>query len=259
MEENKVGRPSRFGRVCVFCGSSPGKRNCYQDAAVELGKELVARKVGLVYGGGSVGLMGLVSEAVHQGGGHVIGIIPRTLMCKEITGETIGEVRPVASMHQRKAEMARYSDAFIALPGGYGTLEELLEVITWAQLGIHSKPVGLLNVDGYYDKLLAFIDKAVDDGFIQPIQRRLVVSASNAGDLVQKLEVMAALLLTYLPCWPPSLLLYALNSTPNTDWSCRNTSRCRTTWLRGFAGRWSRLHCIPGTVSMNPVRDLSET
>ncbi|URE17355.1 Cytokinin riboside 5'-monophosphate phosphoribohydrolase [Musa troglodytarum] len=188
MEENKVGRPSRFGRVCVFCGSSPGKRNCYQDAAVELGKELVARKVGLVYGGGSVGLMGLVSEAVHQGGGHVIGIIPRTLMCKEITGETIGEVRPVASMHQRKAEMARYSDAFIALPGGYGTLEELLEVITWAQLGIHSKPVGLLNVDGYYDKLLAFIDKAVDDGFIQPIQRRLVVSASNAGDLVQKLE-----------------------------------------------------------------------
>ncbi|CAL9153128.1 unnamed protein product [Musa hybrid cultivar] len=191
MEQNRAGR-SRFVRVCVFCGSSAGKRDCYQDAAVALGRELVARNVDLVYGGGSVGLMGLVSEAVHRGGGHVIGIIPRTLMRKEITGETIGEIRPVGSMHQRKAEMARYSDAFIALPGGYGTLEELLEVITWAQLGIHKKPVGLLNVDGYYDFLLAFIDKAVNDGFIQPLQRHLVVSASNARDLVQKLEVMAA-------------------------------------------------------------------
>ncbi|CAL9074798.1 unnamed protein product [Musa acuminata var. zebrina] len=207
MEQNRAGR-SRFVRVCVFCGSSAGKRDCYQDAAVALGRELVARNIDLVYGGGSVGLMGLVSEAVHRGGGHVIGIIPRTLMCKEITGETIGEIRPVGSMHQRKAEMARYSDAFIALlslcfslalrllffctTGGYGTLEELLEVITWAQLGIHKKPVGLLNVDGYYDFLLAFIDKAVNDGFIQPLQRHLVVSASNARDLVQKLEVMAA-------------------------------------------------------------------
>ncbi|XP_065015299.1 cytokinin riboside 5'-monophosphate phosphoribohydrolase LOG1-like isoform X1 [Musa acuminata AAA Group] len=188
MEAVKVGN-SRFKRMCVFCGSSTGKRHCYQDAAVELGKELVARKVDLVYGGGSVGLMGLVSEAVHSGGGHVIGIIPRTLMSKEvITGETFGEVKPVASMHQRKAEMARHSDAFIALPGGYGTLEELLEVITWAQLGIHNKPVGLLNVDGYYNSLLAFIDKAVEDGFIQPYQRHIFVSAPNAKDLVQKLE-----------------------------------------------------------------------
>ncbi|KAJ0966904.1 hypothetical protein J5N97_023821 [Dioscorea zingiberensis] len=179
---------SRFKRVCVFCGSSSGKRNCYKDAATELGKELVSRKVDLVYGGGSVGLMGLVSEAVHQGGGHVLGIIPRTLMHKEITGETVGEVKAVGSMHQRKAEMARNSDAFIALPGGYGTLEELLEVITWAQLGIHNKPVGLLNVEGYYNSLLAFIDKAVDDGFIQPFQRQIIVSAPNAKDLVQKLE-----------------------------------------------------------------------
>lgn len=190
MEEAKVvaARSSRFKRVCVFCGSSTGKRNCYQDAAVELGKELVARKVDLVYGGGSIGLMGLVSGAVHSGGGHVIGIIPTTLMRKEITGETVGEVKAVANMHQRKAEMARHSDAFIALPGGYGTLEELLEVITWAQLGIHSKPVGLLNVDGYYNSLLAFIDKAVDDGFIKPFQRNIIVSAPNAKDLVQKLE-----------------------------------------------------------------------
>ena len=136
-----------------------------------------------------MGLMGLVSREVHNGGGHVIGIIPKTLMRKEITGETVGEVRPVADMHQRKAEMARHSDCFIALPGGYGTLEELLEVITWAQLGIHDKPVGLLNVHGYYNSLLSFIDKAVDDGFIMPSQRSIIVSAPNAKELVQKLEV----------------------------------------------------------------------
>ncbi|XP_031393970.1 cytokinin riboside 5'-monophosphate phosphoribohydrolase LOG5 [Punica granatum] len=179
---------SRFKRVCVFCGSSTGKRNSYGDAAIELAQELVARRLDLVYGGGSIGLMGLVSQTVHRGGGNVLGIIPRTLMGKEITGETVGEVRPVADMHQRKAEMARHSDCFIALPGGYGTLEELLEVIAWAQLGIHDKPVGLLNVDGYYNYLLTFIDKAVDDGFIKPSQRHIFVSAPNAKELVQKLE-----------------------------------------------------------------------
>ncbi|KAJ6414354.1 hypothetical protein OIU84_007050 [Salix udensis] len=189
MEDGKVAaRPSKFKRVCVFCGSSTGKRDCYRDAALELGRELVSRRLDLVYGGGSVGLMGLVSQEVHRGGGHVIGVIPKTLMRKELTGETVGEVRPVADMHQRKAEMARHSDCFIALPGGYGTLEELLEVITWAQLGIHDKPVGLLNVDGYYNNLLTFIDKAVDDGFIMPSQRSIIVSAPDAKELVQKLE-----------------------------------------------------------------------
>ncbi|XP_062098472.1 cytokinin riboside 5'-monophosphate phosphoribohydrolase LOG1-like [Humulus lupulus] len=186
MEESII--ISRFKRVCVFCGSSSGKRDCYRDAALELGQELVSRKIGLVYGGGSIGLMGMVSQEVHRGGGHVLGIIPKALMHKEITGETIGEVRTVADMHQRKAEMARHSDCFIALPGGYGTLEELLEVITWAQLGIHDKPVGLLNVEGYYDYLLTFIDQAVEDGFIFPSQRNIVVSAPNARELVQKLE-----------------------------------------------------------------------
>ncbi|XP_065880388.1 cytokinin riboside 5'-monophosphate phosphoribohydrolase LOG5-like [Euphorbia lathyris] len=179
---------SRFKSVCVFCGSSTGNKDCYKDAALQLGQELVSKKLDLVYGGGSVGLMGLVSQEVHHGGGHVIGIIPKTLMSKEITGETIGEVRAVSDMHQRKAEMARHSDCFIALPGGYGTLEELLEVITWAQLGIHDKPVGLLNVEGYYNLLLTFIDKAVDDGFIMPSQRSIIVSAPNAKDLLQKLE-----------------------------------------------------------------------
>ncbi|KAH9674395.1 cytokinin riboside 5'-monophosphate phosphoribohydrolase LOG7 [Citrus sinensis] len=132
---------SRFKRICVFCGSSSGKKATYQEAAVELGKELVERKLDLVYGGGSVGLMGLVSQAVHDGGRHVLGVIPKTLTPREITGDPVGEVKTVSDMHQRKAEMARQADAFIALPGGYGTLEELLEVITWAQLGIHRKPV----------------------------------------------------------------------------------------------------------------------
>ncbi|CAN1243100.1 Probable cytokinin riboside 5'-monophosphate phosphoribohydrolase LOGL10 [Linum perenne] len=148
----EAARKSRFKRVCVFCGSSTGKRICYRDVAIELAHELVVRRLDLVYGGGSIGLMGLVSQAVHLSGCNVHGIIPRTLMSggmPQITGETIGEVRPVADMHQRKAEMARQ------------TLEELLEVITWAQLGIHNKPVGLLNVDGYYNNLLTFIDKAV--------------------------------------------------------------------------------------------------
>ncbi|XP_022744702.1 cytokinin riboside 5'-monophosphate phosphoribohydrolase LOG7-like isoform X2 [Durio zibethinus] len=201
MEETE----SRFKRICVFCESSSGKKSSYQEAAVELGKELVERRIDLVYGGGSVGLMGLVSQAVRDGGRHVLGVIPRTLMPREISGETVGEVRAVSDMHQRKAEMARQADAFIALPGmnsylirtsplilifccGYGTLEELLEVITWAQLGIHRKPVGLLNVDGYYNSFLSFIDKAVDEGFISPTARRIIVSAPTAKQLVRLLE-----------------------------------------------------------------------
>ncbi|KAK8713735.1 hypothetical protein V6N13_148946 [Hibiscus sabdariffa] len=184
---------SKFRRICVFCGSSQGRKGSYQDAAIELGRELVSRNIDLVYGGGSIGLMGLVSQAVHNGGRHVIGVIPKTLMPRELTGETVGEVKAVSDMHQRKAEMAKHSDAFIALPGGYGTLEELLEVITWAQLGIHDKPVGLLNVDGYYNSLLSFIDKAVEEGFISPNARQIIVSAPTAKELVKKLE-------EYVPC-----------------------------------------------------------
>lgn len=172
----------------MYCGSSSGNKASYKEAAVELGKEMVERRIDLVYGGGSVGLMGLVSQAVHDGGRHVLGVIPKSLMTREITGDPIGEVRAVSDMHQRKAEMARQADAFIALPGGYGTLEELLEIITWAQLGIHSKPVGLLNVDGFYNSLLSFIDKAVDEGFISPKARRIIVSAPTAKELVRELE-----------------------------------------------------------------------
>ncbi|MFQ6651771.1 hypothetical protein Gotur_023969, partial [Gossypium turneri] len=168
-------KQSKFKRICVFCGSSPGKKNSYREAAIDLGRELVSRNIDLVYGGGSIGLMGLISQAVFDGGRH-------------ITGETVGEVKAVSDMHQRKAEMARQSDAFIALPGGYGTLEELLEVITWAQLGIHDKPVGLLNVDGYYNSLLSFIDKAVEEGFISPNARHIILSAPTAQDLVKYME-----------------------------------------------------------------------
>ncbi|XP_052149459.1 probable cytokinin riboside 5'-monophosphate phosphoribohydrolase LOGL3 [Oryza glaberrima] len=187
-QQQQQQQESRFKRTCVFCGSSQGNKTTYRDAAVDLAKELVARGIDLVYGGGSIGLMGLVSQAVYDGGRHVIGVIPKTLMTPEIIGETVGEVRPVSDMHQRKAEMARQSDAFIALPGGYGTLEELLEVITWAQLGIHHKPVGLLNVDGYYNSLLTFIDQAVEEGFISPSARRIIVSAPTAQELMDKLE-----------------------------------------------------------------------
>ncbi|PKA57317.1 Cytokinin riboside 5'-monophosphate phosphoribohydrolase LOG7 [Apostasia shenzhenica] len=183
---------SRFRRICVFCGSSSGKKASYREAAVELGGELVARGIDLVYGGGSVGLMGLVSHAVHDGGRHVLGVIPRSLMPREITGEPIGEVRAVSDLHERKAEMARQADAFIALPGGYGTLEELLEVITWAQLGIHRKPVGLLNVEGYYNSLLSFMDMAVAEEFISHKARRIIVSAPTAAELVRKLEEYVA-------------------------------------------------------------------
>ncbi|XP_048231353.1 cytokinin riboside 5'-monophosphate phosphoribohydrolase LOG7 isoform X2 [Ricinus communis] len=132
---------SRFKRICVFCGSSAGYKPSFSDAALQLGKELVERKIDLVYGGGSVGLMGLISQTVFNGGCHVLGVIPKALMPHEISGETIGEEKTVADMHQRKKEMARHADAFIALPGGYGTLEELLEIIAWSQLGIHDKPM----------------------------------------------------------------------------------------------------------------------
>ncbi|XP_022140757.1 cytokinin riboside 5'-monophosphate phosphoribohydrolase LOG8 isoform X1 [Momordica charantia] len=191
MEESNS--KSKFKRVCVFCGSNSGHRKVFSDAALDLGNELwcglqVERKIDLVYGGGSVGLMGLVSKTVYDGGCHVLGIIPKALMPHEISGQSVGEVRTVLDMHERKAAMARESDAFIALPGGYGTMEELLEMITWAQLGIHKKPVGLLNVDGYYNSLLALFDNGVVEGFIKPGAREIVISAPTAQELMKKME-----------------------------------------------------------------------
>lgn len=179
---------SKFKKLCVFCGSNPGHREVFKVAAIQLGDEMVNRKIDLVYGGGSVGLMGMISQRVFDGGCHVLGVIPKALVPLEISGEPVGEVRIVSDMHERKAEMARQADAFIALPGGYGTMEEVLEMITWSQLGIHKKPVGLLNVDGYYDSLLALFDNGVKEGFIKPSARDIVLSASNAQELLTKME-----------------------------------------------------------------------
>ncbi|KAI5681099.1 hypothetical protein M9H77_02326 [Catharanthus roseus] len=178
----------RFKRICVFCGSRSGYKSSFGDAALELGKQLVEKKIDLVYGGGSIGLMGLVSKAVFEGGCHVLGIMPRALLPHEMAGKTYGDLKIVADMHQRKAEMEKHADAFIALPGGYGTMEELLEIITWAQLGIHEKPVGLLNVDGYYDGLLALFDKGVEEGFIEDSARNIMLLADTPKELINKME-----------------------------------------------------------------------
>ncbi|XP_019084723.1 PREDICTED: cytokinin riboside 5'-monophosphate phosphoribohydrolase LOG8-like [Camelina sativa] len=193
---------SRFSKVCVFCGSNSGHREVFSDAAIELGNELVKRKIDLVYGGGSVSLMGLISRRVSEGGCHVLGIIPKALMPVEISGETVGEVRVVADMHERKAAMALEAEAFIALPGGYGTMEELLEIITWAQLGIHKKTVGLLNVDGYYNNLLALFDTGVDEGFIKPGARNIIVSAPSAKELMEDGAIYS---FTQAHCFSPKL------------------------------------------------------
>ncbi|KAJ4950260.1 hypothetical protein NE237_027092 [Protea cynaroides] len=179
---------SKFKSICVFCGCNAGNRKVFSDAALELGDELVKRRIDLVYGGGSIGLMGLISQTVFDGGCHVLGVIPTALMPLEISGQSVGEVKIVTDMHERKAEMARQADAFIALPGGYGTMEETLEMITWSQLGIHNKPVGLLNVDGYYNSLLALFDKGVQEGFIKPAAQHIVVSAPTAKELLARME-----------------------------------------------------------------------
>lgn len=177
---------SEFKRICVFCGSSPGKRDCYQEAAIRLGEEMSSRGIGLVYGGGSLGLMGAVAKTVHDGGGQVLGVIPEFL--NEGVGISFGERRVVQDMHQRKAEMARNADAFIALPGGYGTMEELMEMTCGAQLQIHRKPIGVLNINGFYDLFLSFIDEAVENGFIASKDRGLIISAPTAKELIEKME-----------------------------------------------------------------------
>ncbi|XP_025687117.1 cytokinin riboside 5'-monophosphate phosphoribohydrolase LOG1 isoform X1 [Arachis hypogaea] len=191
--EEETKQKGRFQRICVFCGSRPGYKSAFGDAALELGKLLVEKKIDLVYGGGRLGLMGLISETVLTGGGHVLGVIPKALLHHEISGETFGEVKTVANMHERKSIMAKHADAFIALPvvyfsGGYGTMEELLEVITWSQLGIHDKPVGLLNVDGYFNSLLTLFDKGVEEGFIDDSARHIVVIGDTSEELIKKME-----------------------------------------------------------------------
>jgi uncharacterized protein (TIGR00730 family) len=175
-------------RVCVYCASAPGHDPEIAAATRAFGRLLVAEGLGLVYGGGAVGLMGLLADTVMEAGGTVTGVIPRRLFPREIAHRGITELHEVDSMHARKTKMFELADAFVALPGGFGTLEELAEVTTWAQLGIHRKPIGVLNVGGYYDSLLAFLDRGVREGLLQAENRALVVDRAEPGALLEALR-----------------------------------------------------------------------
>jgi uncharacterized protein (TIGR00730 family) len=174
-------------RMCVFCGASPGARPEYAEATVELARLLVAEGIGVVYGGGGVGLMGVLADAVLAEGGEIIGVIPRALVDREIAHRDV-DMRVVASMHERKALMAELSDAFIALPGGIGTLEELFEVYTWAQLGLHRKPCAILNVEGYFDGISAFLGHAVEERFLRVEHLEVLMVETEPGPLVEALR-----------------------------------------------------------------------
>ncbi len=175
-------------RICVFCGSSAGNRPEYRSAAEELGSLVVQRSIGIVYGGGNIGLMGVLADSVLRAKGEVVGVIPEHLMSREIGHQGLTKLHIVHSMHERKALMADLSDAFIAMPGGFGTLEEFCEVLTWAQLGLHAKPCGILNVLDYYTPLLVMFDHAVREQFLKPENRRLVLARESACELVEALE-----------------------------------------------------------------------
>ncbi len=177
-----------FKRICVFCGTNPGARPEYGAAARELGRLLADEGIELVYGGASVGIMGELADAVHEAGGHVTGIIPQQLMKKEEAHTGIPDLIVVASMHQRKSQMADLSDGFIALPGGIGTMEGYFEILTWGQLGIHRKPSGILNVAGYFDHLIEFLDHAVEEGFLAQEHREMIVVESDPRKLLQRLK-----------------------------------------------------------------------
>ncbi len=178
--------------LCVYCGSSPGRQAIYRQAAQRLGAALVARQFGLVYGGASVGLMGIVADSVLDHGGKVIGVIPEALRRKELAHTGLTELIVTSSMHERKAAMAEHAAGFIAMPGGIGTLEELFEIWTWSQLGIHGKPCGLLNVGGYFDGLVGFLDRTVAEGFVRPAHREMLVVESDPAALLDRFEAHRA-------------------------------------------------------------------
>jgi uncharacterized protein (TIGR00730 family) len=182
-------------RLCVFAGSNPGARAEYRAASRELGRVLAARGVGLVYGGARVGLMGVMADAVLAAGGSVTGVMPAALVAKEVAHNGLTDLRVVSSMHERKALMSDLADGFIALPGGWGTWEEFFEVLTWGQLGLHQKPCGLLNVDGYFDRLLSFVEHSIDEGFVRR-EYQTMISVS---------ESPAALLDTFASYRPPAV------------------------------------------------------
>eukprot|EP01116_Phalansterium_solitarium_P002527 TRINITY_DN125_c0_g1_i3.p2 TRINITY_DN125_c0_g1~~TRINITY_DN125_c0_g1_i3.p2 ORF type:complete len:201 (-),score=55.67 TRINITY_DN125_c0_g1_i3:121-723(-) len=179
---------NRISKICVFCGHRPGAEPFYEAKTAELGAEMLRRGLSLTYGGGTVGLMGTVGRVVNEGGGHVLGVIPAPIAGREVLGEPIGETVVVNDMHSRKLTMYRRCDAFIALPGGFGTLDELFEVLAWHQLGIHNKPIGLLNVNGYFDPLVKLVQNGFRAGFISDdMANRAFVVASEPAELLDKL------------------------------------------------------------------------
>ena len=175
-------------RIAVYCGSNRGARPEYEAGARELGTLLAREKIELVYGGGCVGLMGVVADAALEGGGHVIGVIPEKLVIKEVVHEKLPDLRVVKTMHERKALMEELSDGFIALPGGYGTFEEFFEILAWGQLGWHQKPFGLLNLAGYYADLMRFLDHTANEGFIRPKHRELVILEEGAEKILRRMK-----------------------------------------------------------------------
>lgn len=173
-------------QICVYCGSNGGRLPEYIDQARAFGRELVKRDIGLVYGGAAVGIMGAVADAVMEAGGHAVGIIPESLMQKELAHRGLSELHVVQSMHERKTMMAEKADGFVALPGGAGTLEEIFETWTWAQLGMHKKPVGLLNIAGYYDALAVFLDHTVEEAFMRPQHRAMLAIENDPAALLDR-------------------------------------------------------------------------
>jgi uncharacterized protein (TIGR00730 family) len=173
-------------KICIYCGSNPGRLPEYRGMARLLGYELAARGLGLVYGGASIGVMGAVADAVLERGGQAIGVIPHSLATKEVSHDGLDELIVVGSMHERKAKMAELSDGFVALPGGWGTIEEIFEMLTWAQLGFHEKPCGLLNIASYYDHLFAFLEKAIEQQFVKEAYRPMMIMDDTPGTLLDR-------------------------------------------------------------------------
>jgi len=182
----------KIKKICVYCGSSPGKNPAYSLAATSLAKILCERGIGLVYGGAAVGIMGTVADAVLESGGEVIGVIPKSLAVKEVAHDNLSELHVVASMHERKAMMADLANGFIALPGGWGTLEEIFEILTWAQLGFHDKPCGLLNIEGYYDGLITFLENSFEQQFVNELCRGMLIKSHDPNELLDQFSVYRA-------------------------------------------------------------------
>ena len=185
--------PRSLQRICVFCGSSRGNKTEYLSAAQAVGQELSHRDLVLVYGGGNIGLMGALADATLTAGGRVIGVIPEALLAKEVGHCGLPDLRVVKTMHERKALMAELSDGFIALPGGFGTFEEFFEVLTWSQLGLHSKPCGVLNLSGFFDPLLELLDHSVREGFVRPAHRELVLVDTDICRLLERMTAFQSL------------------------------------------------------------------